>query len=184
MDNQQKLSPVTITLHWIIALTVITLTGIGFYMSMFDFYPLYDWHKSFGVVIFAVVLLRVWWRIKNGWPIPVGEYPTFERRLAQATHWVLIVATVLMPVSGILYSALGGWGIKVFGWVMVAGNKNPVTGQTEAIHAGLAQLGQVAHEWLGYLLAGAIILHIAGALKHHLIDKDRTLLRMLGRRQR
>lgn len=184
MDTPQKFSPLTIALHWVIALTIVAMLGIGFYMSMFEFYPLYDWHKSVGVVIFVVILLRVWWRVKNGWPVPVRIYPAFEQRLARASHWVLIVATVLMPVSGILYSAMGGWGIKVFGWVMVTGNKNPVTGKTEAIHAGLAQLGHTAHEWLGYLLVGTIILHIAGALKHHLVDKDRTLLRMLGRPKR
>ena len=94
---------------------------------------------------------------------------------------MLIVGTVLMPVSGMLYSGLGGWGIKVFGWVMVAGNKNPATGQTEPIHAGLAELGEFTHEWLGYVLVVVIILHLAGALKHHLFDKDRTLVRMLGR---
>ncbi|HSC67240.1 MAG TPA: cytochrome b [Cellvibrio sp.] len=181
MDTQQKLSPITITLHWVIALAIIAMTGIGFYMSIFEFYPLYDWHKSFGVVIFAVVLVRVWWRIKNGWPVPVRNYPALEQRLARASHWVLIVGTVLMPVSGIVYSAFGGWGIKVFGWAMVAGNKNPATGQTEPIHAGLADLGQLTHEWVGYLILGALILHILGAFKHHLIDKDRTLLRMLGR---
>ena len=181
MDTQQKLSPITITLHWIIALTVIAMTGVGFYMSIFEFYPLYDWHKSVGVVIFVVILVRVWWRIKNGWPIPVRTYPALEHRLAQATHWVLISATVLMPVSGMVYSGLGGYGIKVFGWAMVPGNKNPVTGQTEPLHAGLSELGQITHEWLGYLLVGALVLHILGALKHHLIDKDRTLSRMLGR---
>lgn len=181
MDTQQKLSPFTITLHWIIALAIIAMLGVGFYMSIFEFYPLYDWHKSFGVVIFAVVLLRVWWRIKNGWPTPVREYPALEKQLARASHWVLIAGSVLMPVSGIIYSALGGWGIKVFGWVMVAGNKNPATGQTEAIHAGLAELGQLTHEWVGYLMVGAVILHILGAFKHHLVDKDNTLLRMLGR---
>lgn len=180
MDNQQKLSPLTITLHWIIALTVIALTGIGFYMSWFEFFSLYDWHKSFGVTIFAVVLVRVWWRIKNGWPTPVRTFPTLEHRLAQATHWVLIVGTVLMPVSGMMYSGLGGYGIKVFGWAMVPGNKN-LEGKTEPFHTGLSELGQVTHEWIGYLLAGAIILHILGALKHHLLDRDRTLVRMLGR---
>ena len=181
MDTQQKFSPLTITLHWVIALSIIAMLGIGFYMSINEYYPLYDWHKSIGVVIFAVILLRVWWRIKNGWPTPVREYPKLEHRLAQATHWVLIVGTVLMPISGMLYSGLGGWGIKVFGWVMVPGNKN-AEGQTEPFHAGLSSLGQFTHEWLGYLLACAVILHITGALKHHLIDKDRTLLRMLGRK--
>lgn len=181
METQQQLSPLTIALHWIVALTLIALIGIGFYMSWYEVYPLYDWHKAFGVLIFAVILLRVWWRIKNGWPAPVREYPKLEHRLAQATHWVLIVGTVLMPISGMMYSGLGGYGIKVFGWVMVPGNKN-AEGQAEPFHAGLSSLGQVTHEWLGYLLAVAIILHIAGALKHHLIDKDRTLLRMLGRK--
>ena len=181
MDTQQTFSPVTIALHWVIALSIIAMLGVGFYMSINEYYPLYDWHKSFGVLIFLVALVRVWWRIKNGWPVPVREYPKVEHRLAQVTHWILIVGTALMPISGMLYSGLGGWGIKVFGWVMVAGNKNPATGQTEPIHAGLAQLGEFTHEWLGYVLVVAISLHLAGALKHHLFDKDRTLLRMLGR---
>ena len=181
MDTQQKLSPLTIALHWVIALTIIAMLGVGFYMSWYEVYPLYDWHKSFGVLIFVVILLRVRWRIKNGWPTPVRDYPKLEHQLAKATHWILIVGTVLMPISGMLYSGLGGWGIKVFGWVMVPGNKN-AEGQTESIHAGLSSLGQFTHEWLGYLLAVAVILHVAGALKHHLIDKDRTLLRMLGRK--
>ncbi len=180
MDNHQKFSSLTIGLHWIIALTIIVLTGIGFYMSWYEFYPLYDWHKSFGVVIFLLVLVRVWWRIKNGWPTPVREYPTLEHRLAQVTHWVLIVSTVLMPVSGMMYSGLGGYGVKVFGWVLIPGNHN-AEGEAEPFHAGLSQLGAFTHEWLGYVLVVAIILHIVGALKHHLFDKDRTLLRMLGR---
>lgn len=183
MDTQQKLSPLTIALHWVIALTIIAMLGVGFYMSINEYYPLYDWHKSFGVLIFVVILVRVWWRIKNGWPVPVRTYPALEHRLAQATHWVLIVGTVLMPISGMLYSGLGGYGIKVFGWAMVPGNKN-AEGQTEPFHTGLSQFGAFTHEWLGYLLAGAIILHLTGALKHHLIDKDRTLLRMLGRKER
>jgi cytochrome b561 len=181
MDTQQKLSPITIALHWVIALTVIALTGIGLYMSTYEYYPLYDWHKSFGVLIFLVVLVRVWWRIKNGWPVPVRAYPVLEHRLAQLTHWVLILATVLMPISGMMFSGLGGYGVKVFGWAMIPGNKNPATGQTEPFHAGLSALGQGVHEWLGYILVVAIALHLAGALKHHLFDKDRTLARMLGR---
>lgn len=181
MDTQQKFSSITIALHWVIALSIIAMLGVGFYMSINEYYPLYDWHKSFGVLIFLVVLVRIWWRVKNGWPVPVRAYPALEHRLAQVTHWVLIVGTVLMPISGMMYSGLGGWGIKVFGWVMVAGNKNPVTGQTAPIHAGLAELGEFTHEWLGYVLVVAITLHLAGALKHHWLDKDRTLLRMLGR---
>jgi cytochrome b561 len=182
MDNQQTLSPLTIALHWVIALGMIALIGVGFYMATFEYYPLYDWHKSFGVTLFVVILLRIWWRMKNGWPVPVRKFPALEHRLAQVTHWVLIVGTLLMPISGMMYSGLGGYGIKVFGWVLVPGNKNLTTGKTEPLHAGLSELGETTHEWLGYLLVGAIILHLIGALKHHLFDKDRTLLRMLGRK--
>lgn len=181
MDNQQQLSPLTIFLHWIIALTMIGLTGVGLYMSTYEYYPLYDWHKSFGVVILAFVLVRIWWRVKNGWPVPVRAYPVLEHRLAQLTHWVLIVSTLLMPISGMMYSGLGGYGVKVFGWVLIPGNKNPETGQTEPFHAGLSGLGEAVHHWLGYILIAAIVLHIAGALKHHVFDKDQTLRRMFGR---
>ncbi|HTF97194.1 MAG TPA: cytochrome b [Cellvibrio sp.] len=181
VDTRDKLSPITIILHWIIALMMIALAGIGLYMSTYEYYPLYDWHKSFGVLILLFVLPRIWWRWRNGWPAPVRHYPVIEHRLASVTHWVLLVSTLLMPVSGMMYSGLGGYGVKVFGWVLVPGNKNPQTGQTEPFHAGLSGLGQGIHEWLGYLLVVAILLHLAGALKHHLFDKDRTLLRMLGR---
>ncbi len=59
MDSQQILNPLTIALHWVIALTLIALMGVGFYMATFEYYPLYDWHKSFGVVIFVVILVRI-----------------------------------------------------------------------------------------------------------------------------
>jgi cytochrome b561 len=65
MDTQEKLSPLTIALHWIVALTLIALIGIGFYMSWYEVYPLYDWHKSFGVLIFAVILLADQKRLAN-----------------------------------------------------------------------------------------------------------------------
>lgn len=181
MDTTEKLSPLSIVLHWLLALAMIAMLAVGFYMATYEVYSLYDWHKSFGVVVFVVALGRIVWRIKNGWPAAVAQLPAWQRRVARVSHWLLISSTLLMPISGMLYSGLGGWGIKVFGWVMVPGNKNPVTGQTEPIHAGLSSLGQVVHLWLGYVLVALVVIHMAAALKHHFIDKDRTLTRMLGR---
>lgn len=180
MDTQQTLSPLTIFLHWLIAITMIALTAIGFYMALDHVYALYPWHKALGVIIFAFILFRVWWRIKNRWPVPVRQYPALEHRLAHIMHWVLIISTVLMPVSGMMMSGIGGHGINLFGWHLVPENLDPATGEAIAFNPYLSQLGEKTHEILGYILVLAILLHAIGAIKHHLIDKDRTLSRMLG----
>jgi cytochrome b561 len=81
-----------------------------------------------------------------------------------------------------LYSGGSGHGLSLFGWVIVPENpdiENP--GNVIAYSETMSQFGETAHEILGYALVVAILLHIIGALKHHLLDKDRTLLRMLGK---
>ena len=182
MDTKEKLSTLTISLHWIIALTVIALTAVGFYMGEFDAYALFPIHKSIGVLIFAVIIVRVIWRLKNGWPVPIREYTKIEQTLSHAVHWVLILCTLIMPISGFLMSGAGGFGVDIFGLVIVPANIDP-TDPTKHIpyNEGVGHLMHEVHEVVGLLLAAAIALHIAGALKHHIIDKDRTLLRMRGK---
>lgn len=69
-------------------------------------YPIYPWHKSFGVLIALFVLVRVVWRVINGWPEEVGDSKAWERILARAVHYILIVGSILLPVSGMAMSAL------------------------------------------------------------------------------
>lgn len=180
-DTQNTLSPVTITLHWIVGLTMMSLIAVGIYMTENDAYSLYPIHKAVGFLIFFVIALRVLWRIKNGWPTPVREYAVVEHKLAKLVHWTLIIGTVLMPISGFLMSSLGGYGVDVFGWELVAKNPNPVNPQEMLPHnAAIAGFAHQIHHWVGELLIVAIVLHIVGALKHHIFDKDGTLRRMLG----
>lgn len=182
MDTKEKLSPVTIALHWIVALGIIALTGVGFYMATFEVYSLFHIHKSVGMILLVVILARVLWRWKNGWPVPVREYPAWEHRLAVAVHWVLILGSVAMPISGFLFSGAGGYGVDVFGLVIAPANPDPLDPQkVVAYNEAVSHFGHEVHEVLGNLLTGAIILHIAGAIKHHHFDKDRTLLRMKGK---
>jgi len=181
-DTVTQLSATTIGLHWLVAVSIIGLLLVGAYMVETKAYALYSWHKSFGVVVFLIVLVRVGWRITNGWPEPIREYPALERITAKVVYWVLILGTVLMPVSGFLMSSLGGYGVDVFGMELVARNPdldNPT--KVVAHNSDLAGLANSIHHWVGYILFTAVILHIAGALKHHLMDKDGTLSRMLGR---
>lgn len=183
LDTLNQLSRTTIALHWIIAMAMIGLLTVGVYMTETETYSLYDWHKSFGFLIFFVVIFRVAWRIKNGWPVPVGQPIKIERNLAKAVHWILIIGTVLMPISGFLMSSLWGHGVNVLGVEVVARNPAPENpSQVVAHNENLASFFHRFHHWLGYILIGALVLHITGGLKHHIIDKDGTLKRMLGYR--
>ncbi|UTW58128.1 cytochrome b [Kordiimonas sp. SCSIO 12603] len=181
-DTFEKFSGMTVALHWLVGLSIIGLIAVGIYMEENEVYALYDIHKAFGVSIFAFILYRVFWRIKNGWPTPVGDYSKIEHLSAKVIHYVLIIGTLLFPISGMIYSGFGGYGIDVFGLQLVAENLDPNNAEEFIAHnETIASLGKEIHGILGDVMIIAILLHIAGALKHHVMDKDGTLKRMLGK---
>ena len=181
-DTKNKLSHITIALHWIVGLTIITLLGVGFYMDLTHTYSLYPIHKSVGVCIFVVIILRVIWRIYNGWPEPASNYKKWEQNLSKIVHYILLIGSVLMPLSGMMMSAMGGHGISVFGFELFHHNPDPLNpDKALPLNADMAKAGAAIHEWVAFILIGAVFLHIAGALKHHIIDGDGTLKRMLGK---
>jgi cytochrome b561 len=181
-DTKHKLSSLTIALHWIIGITIIVMLALGKYMESFEAYALYDIHKSIGMIIIAFVLVRVFWRILNGWPEPASNYSSIERLTAKVVHWILIIGTVALPVSGVLMSGSGGHGLAIFGWELLAENIDPNNlEEVIPLNKTLAGLGHEIHEIVGNIMIIAIVLHLLGALKHHIIDKDGTLRRMLGK---
>ena len=180
-DTQTKLSTTTVRLHWIVAIMMICLLAVGIYMAETKTYALYDWHKSFGVLIVVFVLWRIYWRMKNGWPTPVRDYPSHEKMLSKLSHWLLIIGTLLMPMSGFIMSAIGGHGVDFFGIELVARNPDPVDPTKVIPHNGpVAGTAHTMHNIGGYVIVAALVLHIIGALKHHISDKDGTLRRMMG----
>lgn len=182
LDTKEKLSRTSILLHWIVAITIICLLASGIYMEEQKVYALYPWHKSFGFIIMFFVLFRIYWRLKNGWPVPVSNYTDFEKKASKFAHWVLIIGTAIMPMSGFILSVVGGHGLDVFGFELFAKNYDPIDPKkTVAINQSLASLGHTIHHWLGYLMVATVFLHVIGAFKHHIVDKDNTLKRMLGR---
>lgn len=179
-DTKAKLSHITISLHWLVGLTIIALIGVGMYMESNSVYSLYPIHKSIGILILLFVIPRVIWRLYNGWPQPASDYQVWEHRLAHLIHWVLIIGTVLFPISGMMMSGAGGHGLEVFGIELLSANV--VDGKAVPLNADVAGLGHTMHGVLGNVMIGAIVLHVAGALKHHIMDKDHTLKRMLGKK--
>ncbi|CAG8998303.1 MAG: Cytochrome b561 [Candidatus Celerinatantimonas neptuna] len=181
MNNKHRLSHITISLHWLIALTIIGLWIVGYYMMHWSVYPLYDIHKSIGVIVFLFIVVRVIWRLFEGWPVPVTQYQKMEHLLAQIVHWVLLISTITMPVFGMLWSGASGYGFGIFHFQIIHANIN--SGHPHQVipySVFWAKVGEIGHVYNAYILLGALALHIIGALKHHLVDKDGLLLRMLG----
>ncbi|WP_053981022.1 cytochrome b [Marinagarivorans algicola] len=174
-DIHSKFSPITISLHWIIALSIIIMLVFGLYLEELPRSPekgaLMGLHKSFGTIILLLAVIRIYWRIKNGFPKPLSQGPNWQMTLAKFTHWVLITGTVFMPLSGIFMSVGGGYGLAVFGIQVIP--------KIEAIEI-LGQIGGAIHGIGSKLLILFIVLHIFGAIKHQFIDKDGTIARMLG----
>lgn len=177
-DKREKFSPVTILLHWAIGLAIITLLGVGIYMADLPRgewkSTLYGWHKVLGTTVLMVAALRIVWRWRNGLPLPAGDYTRWQHQLANATHIVLLAATIAMPVSGAIYSYAAGYPVPILGLFTI--------GPPAAKIVWLADPAKFVHGWAGWILAGIVALHVMGALKHHMVDKDGTLRRMLGAR--
>tara|TARA_R100000687_G_scaffold16822_2_gene13203 strand:+ start:117 stop:662 length:546 start_codon:yes stop_codon:yes gene_type:complete len=169
---------VTIVNHWVVALAVFGLFGLGFWMVDLSYYD--DWyrrgpdiHRSVGILLFLLMLFRVVWRAVNVSPDPLDGHKSWEIRSAHAAHLLLYVLIFVAMVSGYLISTADGSSISVFGWFEVPS----VTGQIK----GMEDTAGTVHYWSTWAIVGLAAIHAAGAFKHHLLDRDRTLRRMLGK---
>jgi cytochrome b561 len=183
-------------LHWLIAIAIFGMFVLGWYMSDLPkeapkqmAYDLFDWgiftwqlaeeasprtfyfnlHKSIGVTIFALILIRIFWRISHKPPALIATYKAWERKLANGAHHLLYLLMVALPLSGIIMAVASKYGIKWFGIEFIGGLDNKP----------LREAFKEVHEIVGIVILLVIIVHIIGALKHKFIDKDETLDRML-----
>lgn len=165
---------VAILLHWIIAIIIIGLLAFGLYMVALPIglekLKLYGWHKEYGILILFLVILRLWWRYIN--ITPILTLPLLEKIAARSVHWAFYIFMFAMPITGWLITSAAGLPVSFFG-LFVLPNIAPAD-------PDLMKLFQEIHEWLGYALIALIILHATAALKHHFINKDDILRRMLS----
>ena len=167
---------ISILLHWLVALGVFGLFGLGLYMVELSYYdPWYrkapNLHKSIGLTLFGLLLLRVIWRKINQVPAALPGWSNVEKKLSHWVHILLYVLILATMVAGYLISTADGRGIEVFGWFEVPALLPPVKGMEDVA-------GEV-HEYLAWSVLGMVAIHLLGALKHHFVDKDNTLLRMI-----
>jgi cytochrome b561 len=162
-------------LHWIIAVLVVAMLVLGLIMVDLPLgvqkLELYALHKSVGIVILAFVAARLAWRLSGTRPVPLGPSRPYEQILAHGVHASFYVVLVAMPLTGWLMSSSANFSVNVFGLFTLPDLVAPDKRLEEIFHA--------AHYWLGWVLIGLLVLHIAGALKHHFVLKNDTLRRMI-----
>jgi cytochrome b561 len=173
-NTESRFGWVAIGLHWLTALAVLGLFGLGLWMVELSYYD--DWyrqapalHKSVGILLFAGLVLRLIWRGLNPAPAPRGK--AWERRSAAVVHRLMLAGLLLLMVAGYLISTADGRPIAVFGVFEVPATLHGIDGQED--WAGWF------HRWLAYGLMALVALHAGAALKHQFIDRDGTLRRML-----
>ncbi|WP_390915105.1 cytochrome b/b6 domain-containing protein [Pseudosulfitobacter sp. SM2401] len=168
------------TFHWLTALLILTLIPLGIIANGMEYETseqlarkawLFSLHKTLGVTVFFVALARIGWAIKQAKPGGLHPERKMESWLAETIHWLLYGSLVLVPLSGwVHHSATTGF--APIWWPF--GQSLPFVPKSESLAALTAGL----HIVFERVLAASILLHIAGALKHHFVDKDVTLRRM------
>ncbi|ANF88785.1 cytochrome b [Pseudomonas sp. M5A4_2d] len=170
---------VSIVLHWGVALVVFGLFALGLWMVGLDYYSTWrkdapDLHKSIGITLFAIMLVRIVWRLISPPPPPLASYSRLTRIGAAFGHAFLYLGLFAVMIAGYLISTADGVGIPVFGLFEIP-----------AVVSGLpdqADTAGVVHLYLAWVLVVFAGLHGVAAFKHHFIDRDATLTRMLGRK--
>ena len=175
----KKYTLTAIALHWLMALAIIGMFTLGFYMADLPLSPnklkLFSWHKWAGISIFLLAIVRLGWRVAYRPPALPEHMGRAERFAARAGHRLLYVLMFVIPLSGWLMSSAKGVQTVYFGVLPIP----DLLGKNKE----LGDLLQTVHWSLNLLLTVTVIGHVAAALKHHFVDKDDVLIRMLPDRR-
>lgn len=194
MTNNQY-TKTAIILHWLIGIGILAMFGLGWYMAelpkdapkamSFDLFDLgiYQWqlteeasprtfyfnlHKSVGITLLGLIVVRLFWRITHRPPALLDSLTALEKKIATAGHHLLYLFMFLVPISGVLMTLYSKFGLKWFGLDVFGGLDNPT----------LRDAFKETHELVGILMLIVIGLHVLGAIKHKVINKDGTMERM------
>jgi len=165
----------SITLHWVMALAIFAMFGLGLWMTGLNYYDAWyhrapELHKAAGMLLLFLLLFRLVWRLGNTRPALMGL--CWEKIIALIVHRMHYVLMFIVTLSGYLIPTAEGKGIDVFGWFTVPALLEFDKHQADMI--GLMHLGAA------WALMGLAAVHSAAAMKHHFVDRDETLARMLG----
>jgi cytochrome b561 len=176
-DSLNGYGSISIFLHWIMAVLVIGLFILGEYMMGLNYYDseylsAYKLHRDFGMIVAVLLVLRMSWRLSGLTPNIEGKQ--WQQRIAIIMHRSFYALMVIMVVSGYLVTSAKGQDISVFGWVTVPATIYGFENQEDIA-------GEI-HEVSTHIFVLLVVVHTVAALKHHFINRDSTLQRMLRTR--
>lgn len=164
-------------LHWLVVVLILVMAWLGLTMGDLpngpDKIATYALHKSVGITILALVVVRLLWRMHAGAPQAIPRVPGWQQRGASLTHWALYALLLAMPLSGWVLNSASGFPLQWFGLL----NLPAIAGKDHDLH----ELAEDIHEWLFWAMVTLAVLHAAAAFHHHLFLRDPTLARMLPR---
>lgn len=173
INSRNQYGTIAIFFHWIMAIIMMGLIIIGLYMTRIPISPwrlkLYGLHKEWGTVALILAALRITWRMSN--KVPMLALPAWEKFAAYFVHWSFYFLMFTLPLSGLLLTAASGLPASFFGLFLMP----TLIAPNESSRYFFTQV----HDVLSYVLIAFICLHTLAALKHHFINKDDILRRML-----
>ena len=162
-------------LHWLAALLIFCGFGLGLFMTGLEFSPAkfryYAWHKWIGITVFLLAAARLAWRAAHPPPPLPLSMPAWQVRASHASHALLYVLMLAIPVSGWIYSSSTGVSVVYLGLIPLP-DLLPKDRET-------AKNLLLLHKALNYTLAAVVTVHVAAVLKHHFYDRDDILARRL-----
>ena len=181
VDNQNRYGWISIALHWICALIIFGLFGLGIYMTGLDYYsPWYHrgpaLHIAMGILIFSLMLWRLIWRIKSTSPAPVPGQSAAAVNAAKLIKFALYALVFLVCISGYLVTTAEGKGASFFDWFSIPA--------ITELSPEVADAAEEIHEIVAWTIMILVALHAGAALLHHFVFRDKTLTRMLTPNQK
>ncbi|MFD2164780.1 cytochrome b [Thalassotalea euphylliae] len=175
-DSDQQYGLISKLFHWLSALCIVGLFAAGWWMVELDYYSEWyrtapHWHKSIGILLLIATIARIGWKLLTPSPKALAEHSAATVKISKLGHSVMYLLMVIIMLSGYLISTADGRGIEVFTWFEV-----PSLGE---LFENQEDIAGTIHEYLAYGLIGLAVLHALAALKHHFVDKDKTLSRMM-----
>ena len=162
--------------HWIVAILALTLIGLGLFMTEVPkgnpdraFY--FNLHKSIGVTTALLVIVRLWWRVRNPPPSLPASMPGWEVTASKISHALLYMCLIVMPLSGFAATQFTKYGVNYFGLFKIP----PMGSENKLVY----DLLQGVHGVTATLLISLVVIHVLAAFKHLLINRDKVFQRML-----
>jgi len=164
------------SLHWLLAIAIISLIPIGWYLTQLNnesvaYWRLLEVHETLGLCVLILFLLKVVWRFISPNPATAPGLAQWERSLARVVHGFFFYAFVLLPVSGYIYIASGNDPIELYRLITLPALPSLTKSTSEFIHS--------IHSYTAYTCAALVLVHVAAALKHHFADRNTVLKRMM-----